>query len=302
MRNKVKGKRDKWRKANLIHQEAPKHHSFSSTASFNEIKKAVSPESYNPYNLPTPEDDTAKVFHLPIADNNIGLLCDIHVPFHDMVALTTAIKSLKERKVNTIYLNGDIIDFYSVSRFVKAKHLRNLANELQKTREFLTILRDIFSECRIYFKVGNHDARWDHYIASNAGEFEGLVEFSLSNLLHLPTHQITLIESTTRAKAGNLNIIHGHEIYGSGGVNPARALYLKTGTSVIQSHVHRTSEHAEPDLDGKLKACWSVGCLSDLRPKYNPNSKYNHGFAHIQTSFNGDFHVDNKKIFNGKIL
>lgn len=276
--------------------------SFASTASFADIKREVMPQSYNPFNLPEPEDDSAKVFTLPVADNNIGLLNDIHCPFHDMLALTTAIKSLKERRVNTVYLNGDIIDFYSISRFMKDKKLRNLANELDKTREFLKVLRDIFSDCRIYYKIGNHDARWDHYIASNAGEFEGMEEFTLSYMLRLPKLNIQVVDSSTRAKAGHLNILHGHEIFGSGGVNPARALFLKTGSSVIQGHVHRTAEHSEPDLDGKLRSCWSVGCLSDLRPKYNPNSKYNHGFAHIETDSSGHFHVDNKKIFNGKIL
>jgi len=276
--------------------------SFSSTTSFSQIKREVMPETYNPYKLPEPDNDSAEVFTLPVADNNIGLLSDIHCPFHDMLALTTAIKSLKERRVNTIYLNGDTCDFYSISRFIKDKKLRNLANELEKTREFLSVLRDIFSDCRIYFKVGNHDLRWDHYIGSHAGEFEGMEEFSLAYMLRLPKLGISVIDSSTRTKAGHLNILHGHEIFGNGGVNPARALFLKTGSSVIQGHVHRTAEHSEPDLDGKLRSCWSVGCLSDLRPKYNPNSKYNHGFAHIETDGSGYFHVDNKKIFNGKIL
>jgi len=281
--------------------EKPKY-SFASTASFSDIKQAVMPNSYNPFNLPTPEDDRAKTFQLPVGCNNVAVFSDIHCPFHDISALTTAFKFAKERHVNTIYLNGDIIDFYTISRFIKKKNLRNLPNELHKCREFLTVLRDIFSDCTIYYKIGNHDLRWDNYIASNAGEFEGMEEFSLSTMLHLPKHKIHIIESSTVARIGNLNIIHGHELFGSGGVNPARALFLKTGCSTMQSHVHRTTEHTEPDLEGKIKACWSIGCLADLRPEYNPNSKYNHGCAQVQTDGSGSFHVDNKKIFNGKIL
>lgn len=284
----------------IMKDEKPK--SFASTSSFNEILRELKPENYNPFNLPIPEDDSAKKFKLPVMCNNILFLSDIHVPFHDIPALTVALKKGKERNVNTIYLNGDIMDFYTLSRFVKDKKLRNLPNELEQGREFLKILRDLFPLAKIYYKIGNHDIRWDLHIKNNAGDFEGMDEFALGTMLHLNKYDIELIDSTTVVEIGKLMALHGHELYGTGGVNPARNLWLKVKCSAIMSHVHTTSEHTEVNLKDEIFTTWSTGCLSVLRPHYNPNSRYNHGFAIIETTLNGDFKVENFRINNGKLL
>ena len=291
------------RKSILTKKEANKPvKAFYVVPSMEDILKAVKPESYNPFDLPLPEDDKAKVFQLPVACNNILFLSDIHVPFHDVLALTTALKYGVDRNVNTIYLNGDIMDFYTLSRFVKDKKLRNLPNELEQGRKFLEVLRKLYPNAHIYYKVGNHDVRWDLHIKNNAGDFEGMEEFGLPAMLHFSKHGIQLIESTTIAHIGKLIALHGHELYGTGGVNPARALWMKVNCSAIMSHVHRTSEHSAVNIKDDMFTCWSTGCLGTLRPNYNPNSSYNHGFAWIETNPNGDFKVANNRILNGKIL
>ena len=52
---------------------------------------------------------------LPPHLKKIGILSDIHFPYHDLTALTCAIKHLKEQEIDCLYLNGDIQDFYSIS-------------------------------------------------------------------------------------------------------------------------------------------------------------------------------------------
>jgi hypothetical protein len=56
-------------------------------------------------------------------------------------------------------------------------------------------------------------------------------------------------------------------------------------------------------MNGKSVTTWSLGCLSELNPAYMPLNKWNHGFAIVDLSDNGeDFHVKNYRIHKGKIL
>lgn len=319
MRSKIKNKREIWRNQKVqnnaqsqintiaqltnpntdVQYKAP---SFASTATFNEIKQAVMPETYNPYNLPTPDDDNVLRFKLPVGCNNILFLSDIHIPYHDIPSLTAAIKYGKDNDVNTIYLNGDIGDFHGQSKYEKDPKLRSPAEEVKMIREFLGLLREIFPNAQIFFKEGNHDRRWLAYIRSKAPIFEEFEEFSLESILHLNKHGVHHIDDTTIVEIGKLVAIHGHEVYGSGGVMPARSLWLKVKCSAIMSHVHVPTEFSEKSIKDEFYTCWSTGCLSGLRPKYNPNARYVHGFAHIKTEDNGNFTVKNFRIVNGKIL
>jgi predicted phosphodiesterase len=254
----------------------------------------------NIYGLPQAENDEIKIIKLPTGCDKILYMSDVHVPFHTIEALTVAIKYGIDRGANCIYLNGDIADCYSISRFEKEKRLRNLNNEIEMTREFLGILRAKFPNAQIYYKMGNHEMRWNLMIRSNAKEFEGVADFEFSSVFRFDNYGIIEVGEKDIAIAGDLSIIHGHEMYGGGGINPARSLFLKAMKSAIMGHVHRTSEYSGKTLGDKFITCWSTGCLSQLRPKYNPLSQYNHGFAFIETD-RDNFYVQNKRIDNGKI-
>jgi hypothetical protein len=49
-------------------------------------------------------------------------------------------------------------------------------------------------------------------------------------------------------------------------------------------------------------SCWSVGGLCNLRPKYMPLNKWNHGFATIEIHTDGMWSVENKKIISGRVV
>jgi hypothetical protein len=104
--------------------------------------------------------------------------------------------------------------------------------------------------------------------------------------------------------AGKLPIFHGDEFRAlSIAVNPARGLYLRAKTWALCGHYHNTSEHTPKDCHGTYLTCWSVGCLCDLSPDWNPYGNWNHGFALIDIEKNGQFTVTNKRILsNGKVV
>jgi hypothetical protein len=127
--------------------------------------------------------------------------------------------------------------------------------------------------------------------------------FTFQNLIKARDYGIEIVKNKRLIRAGHLNIAHGHEWRSTfaAPVNPARGFYLKAKANILAGHCHRTSEHFEQDVNNKIIGSWSVGCLSELNPHYAPYANYNHGFATVEID-GKDFKVDNKKIYNGKIL
>ena len=274
-----------------------------SLGEFNDILSELKPETHNPLDLPPSQESNYQPYKLPINHNNILVIGDIHVPYHNIPALTLALKYGLENDVNTILLNGDIIDFYAISRFEKDPRKRNFGHEVLMTRQFLTTLRQLFPNAAIYYKCGNHDVRYDHYIMRNAPDLLGMNEFSFESLMKLDELNITFIPDKQIIRAGNLTILHGHELGQSvfSPVNIARGLFLRAKDNALCGHHHQASEHSEPNINGKLTTCWSVACLCELHPDYMPINKHHHGFAHVKVMDTGEFEVSNYRIVNGKI-
>lgn len=251
-----------------------------------------------------PESDYQKKgdYILPVASNRGLIWNDIHIPYHDMEALEAAITFGIEFKPNFIYLNGDTIDMYQASRFIKDRLKRDLAGELELTREFLRMLKETF-DCPIYFKMGNHEDRWEHYMMTKAPELLGIKDFKLSEVLRFGELGVQQVDSKQLCRMGNMIVMHGHEFGQSvfSPVNSARGLYMKAKANCAVGHHHQTSEHTEKDVNGNVVTTFSIGSLCGLSPDYFPYNKWNHGFATIETEPNGDYEFRNYRIINGKV-
>jgi len=261
------------------------------------------PRPYNPYNLPK-SDETAFEPFVFKGHKRILILSDIHVPYHSIDAITATIQYAKKSKPDALLLNGDTIDCHRLSRFVKDPKKRNFKLELDTFKTLFEIFEKELN-CKIYFKIGNHEERYEHFLYEKAGELVGVEEFEFENIIKARAKGIEIIGDKRPMRLNNLWGIHGHEYIGgiSAPVNPARGLFLKAKVSTFQGHNHQTSEHTEPTLTGKMVTTWSLGCLSELHPAYMPLNKWNHGFAEIDLDSNGeDFEFKNKRIFKGKIV
>jgi len=257
----------------------------------------------NPFGLPDTDEDEWEAYQLPKACTRILLLSDIHVPYHNITAITRAIEYGKEKKVNAIVFNGDTLDCYALSRYEKDPRKRKFAEELESCRQLLKVFRNEFPGVPFYFKLGNHEERYEAYLRTKAPELLGTSEFTLDALLRFGELGCEFIQDKRIIKAGKLNILHGHEFGRSvfSPVNPARGYYMRAKASVICGHNHQTSEHSENNLEGKVVTTWSTGCLCEMHPQYMPINKWNHGFSYIQVFNDGGFEVDNLKIIRGKI-
>jgi len=254
-----------------------------------------------PPTLPKSEKENKETYIFPTQCNKILIISDIHAPYHDPEALELALNYGVDHGANTVLINGDLIDFYQLSRFEKDPRKRGAKFEIDCVKQILKYIRYKYPKAIIIWYKGNHCHRWDKYMLAKAPELLDIEEFSMYSIFGLAELQIILIDNNRGTKAGKLNIRHGHEFYGSGGVFPARSYFLKAKDNILVSHVHRTSEYTEPNINKKINGGWSIGCLSDLDPDYNPNNSYNLGFAFVETDKSGDFTVHNKKIINGEV-
>lgn len=246
----------------------------------------------------------------PLTAERTLILSDIHIPFHDRYAIEAVIERAKRRDPDCILLNGDVCDFFSVSRFDKNPKESTLKRELDLTRQFLGWLRQTFPKARLIYKLGNHDEWFDKYLIRKAPELFGVDGVSLE---HLTTAKIGTkpevegvewVSDQRKIMAGKLAIWHGHEI-GKGSiappVNPARGLFMRTLECGLMGHLHKDSMHAETTTAGKLIATWSTGCLCGLWPRYARVNKWTHSAAFLELN-RGMFNIEPWRVLNGKIL
>jgi len=238
-----------------------------------------------------------------IKQSKILYLSDLHFPYQNNEAIRLALDYGKKKGVDCILLNGDILDFATISRHEKDFRARSIKEEFDATRMFLNTLRKHFPKAKIVFKYGNHDERWEKYLYMKAPEIFDMNDFELDILLRFGELKIDCVKDKKPITIGKLMVLHGHELAGgAGGVNPARSTFLKTFSNVLVGHFHKTSSNTETTLNGDMIAVNSVGCLCDLNPHYMPINRHNLGFAYITHDVkSGEYHLENLKIIKGKI-
>lgn len=258
----------------------------------------------NPYNLPESYQEKREPYILPKQCNNILLISDLHIPYHDIDAVTIALEYGVENKVNTIFIAGDLIDLHKISKFQSDPKKRSIKQEFDATKQFLRVLRQLFPTQEIYWLKGNHCSRMEKYLLQKAQEIWDDPYFHLEERLRLNEERVHLLDDRVLVKAGKLAITHGHHVFKGifTPVSPARGAYMRAKQNVIVGHLHRPSYHPEVDMEGKVVAGWSLGCLCELKPDYSPLiSNSQHGFAHVIVDKDGGFTVKNFSIINGKL-
>lgn len=257
-----------------------------------------------PLTIPEPKSEYDSEWGaVPLRVKRCLVLSDIHLPYHDKPALEVAIKSGQEHGVDSVLLNGDFMDFYTISRWNKNPKMRDFPGEIEMGKEFLHFLRETFKGCQIVWKLGNHEERWESYMWAHP-ELVGIPQFEIEHWMECEKYRVRIVRDMRPIKISSLDILHGHEYTFaiSNPVNPARGLFLRAQVSATMGHLHQTSEHTETNLNGKLTTCWSTGCLCNLHPKYRPLNKWNHGAMVVDTTGDDDFKVFNFRIHKGKIL
>ena len=229
------------------------------------------------------------------------IINDIHSRFYDRKATEVAINNAAKNGCAIVIINGDLLDFYQFSRFDKNPNImRYFYSEREWVQDFLLLLQKTFG--KVVYKKGNHDIRRELLLqrkSADIPEIQGLE--NIADYVFFDNSTVDVVEDYNVVEFGRLNIIHGHEYQGGGGIHVAYNRMNKAMDNVISGHSHVTQNSVKKSLSGKFYGSWTVGCLCSLSPRYNPQNNWNHGFAIIERDENGNFEVQNKMIVGGKI-
>jgi predicted phosphodiesterase len=259
--------------------------------------------------LPDPIEEPTKWHVHPVSFKRALVISDLHIPFHDKSSVMTALEHGKRLGCDHVIINGDLMDFYSISYFERDPRVTHMCEELETGKRFLEVLRDYFPKAQITYVEGNHEERLWRFCYSRLPELFGTLGpdgkqlISLEGLMDCAEYGVKVVSGRQPLLAGDhLYILHGHEFRQqfSSPVNPARGLYLRTKANALCGHNHQTSQHSETGLENII-SCWSTGCLCHMHPQYSPLNKWTTGFATIELS-GPEWSVQNHKIINGSVV
>lgn len=247
------------------------------------------------------------VYTLPIGIKKMGFISDLQVPFHDPKAIDVCFKYLLEQKIDSLFINGDLVDFYQLSDFQKDPRIRKFDEEYEAIIQMLGFIRKTFKDIPIYYNLdANHEFRYERYMRSKAPELLGLNgKFNIEEILMLNTFNIIGIKNIDHVKFGKLPIIHGDTTFRRGsGVNPAKTLYDRVKQSAIASHVHQVQSYTTKNqFDEDVFTCWTTGHLMHPNVEYCKHvDNYSQGFAILEKDKDGFYQVHNKRIYKNKIF
>ena len=233
------------------------------------------------------------------------IIGDLHVPYHDQRAVEAAINFGIDKKCDHLLINGDALDAYQQSQWVKDPTQRHIDSEIATLAKLLEAISPHF-KTKVY-KIGNHEERIESYLFMNAPKMVGMSKWSLTETLKKEAKLADdwqMIGGRQLYTLGKLNGYHGHELP-RGLTNPVsvgRGVWLRTKQSGFTNHWHSTSTHVESNgAKSKTWCCFSVGCLCDLHPNYAPVNGWNHGCAYVDIDHHGNYSESNHRIVNGEI-
>jgi len=250
------------------------------------------------FSIPKSVGDKWAFRQLPKEWKRTLVLADPHCPQHDIEALEIAIKTAKERKVDSVYWNGDVCDMYMLSRFIQNPGMPSMERELSCVRQLFRYTSQKL-DVKNWWKCANHERRLAHYIWAKAPALNDSV--ALADLLDMDD-EVKVIVDDNLMKYGKLTLIHGDEL-GKGFstlVSPARSIFLKMGIHVMGAHYHKSSFFSYKRGDDDGVSTWTTGCLQILHPEYARINQWNHGFAILEKDASGNFSVENYRIEKGK--
>lgn len=236
---------------------------------------------------------------------NLGVCSDIHLPYHDPLALSACFSEFKRRNVDGIYLNGDIMDFEKISRFGKIPDGKYLKDEIEVGKAFIKSLRRMFPKIPIFWKDGNHERRLQSYINEKCPELCNMYGMDTATMMGLQELDITYVPENIVSKYGKLYIAHGHELgMGGGSVNIARQVRLRVGVNILVGHWHKAQQDQNRNLADETHAAWALGCLCYLKPRYTGAlNQWTQSAATIEIlNEKGEFRVNTFQIIDGKVI
>ena len=202
-----------------------------------------------------------------IEDGTVVVFSDAHYwpgdPSKAHLALLALLKKLKPRLV---VANGDLFDGARVSRHPRMgwESRPTVQEEVEAVCLRMREVEKAAGEALLIRTLGNHDSRFENYIAANAPELEGLHGTSLFD--YLPNWRGCFALHVNQGDEGWTVIRHVHV---AGGVHSAYNSTVRAGTHYVHGHLHKLQVTPFGDYRGRRYGV-DTGTLADPEgPQFN---------------------------------
>lgn len=197
--------------------------------------------------------------HLPPEDGCVLVTSDAHYwPGPASTAHRGALHIAKKLKPFAVINNGDSFDGASnsrwpVSSFTQYKHRPNVADEIRANTERLGEFEDLKFVKWLTWNLGNHDARFETYLAEHVPQYEGVPGFTLKE------HFKGWLPAWATWVGPDLVVKHRYKTGQYGAHNNA----LWSGKNMVSGHDHMLWAKAITDYNGTR---WGMdaGTLADI--------------------------------------
>lgn len=192
---------------------------------------------------------------------------DFHIPYHNKRYMELWFKVLKSFKPDTVAILGDLDDACPVSKYSDGKPEeveQAIATYAPQVQEFFEKVRKARPQARIHYATGNHEARYDEYIAKKAPALRNLItpEF----LWKTDTYGVELsyYNKPPHELYPDFYIHHGpYALKGAG--NSVAKVNDEFGITCMVGHSHRQAFTAKTyALKNEIIRGWEIGHMTDV--------------------------------------
>lgn len=230
---------------------------------------------------------------------------DYHIPFMDKQAYDVMKTYARMYKPDVFVINGDLLDFYGISKFDKnPERGTRVKEEIDLGRKCIQDLRKTLpKDTEIYLTGANHEGRFQKYLWSHAPELYGVEGLTVEEQLKLSESGVKFVradndywkDDTGHLKLGNVLIMHGDNRLNGASTSKYSGYSVKNTMlgglqqNVIMGHVHRLGQIYHSTPYGTLVGL-EGGCLCKLSGTAN----WQQGFV--------TFELHNGKLVNPELV
>lgn len=199
---------------------------------------------------------------LTIKDAVLPIGGDVHVAPDGRTTVQHAfIATVKRIKPRHVILVGDVFDGARISRHPRIGFLEDrptVRDELKAVGEFLTELENAAPRgSMLIWCLGNHDARYESYLAAVAPEMEGVRGMHLKD--HFPKWLPCWAAHINEGTQSHTVIKHRWH----NGIHASYNNVLKSGVSFVTGHLHKLDARKWRDLTGRRYGV-DAGFMADI--------------------------------------
>ena len=187
-----------------------------------------------------------------------AVLSDLHSPSYDVDAISEVYDMIQQNPPESVYINGDLMDFRSMNPHNKYEAAQNdFLEELEATSSLLEALAE-YSDIKVLW--GNHEAFMTRFM-EQFPQFRRFFNNIIENMINEHADLVTGMNKNDVLKLKDgIIITHGsNNLYGVNGKQIDK-IAKSIGRNTIMGHTHTPTIRF---------GVYCAGCLCDLDQKYN---------------------------------